>query len=98
MTTPRQPAAPHALTQPRDEGYTHGMAIPDGHKRITVDLPVNAVTQMDALQKDDGIPRQTRIRLLLDLGLTSPDVIEAIRARAARERDDVPPLVDPRRG
>lgn len=97
-TEVRAASATVALTETTTDGYTRDMAIPDGLERITVDLPAELVARMDELKSADGISRQARVRLILQVALDDDSVLTEVIRRSRQEREDAPPRIDPRRG
>lgn len=79
-------------------GYTPGMGIREGHRRVSVDLPAAVVERLDELRAVDGLSRQVRMRLMLSLGVVDDRLLERVRAAAERESENQPPKIDPRRG
>lgn len=90
------------LTPRNDHSYTPGMAIPDDHRRVSVDLPSAVVDRLDQLRAADGISRATRLRLMLVLAEGDEQLMGRVRAAARqehRESQDAIPRINPlRRG
>lgn len=80
------------------DGYTHGMGIPDGHERVSIDVPSEVIADLDELTKHDQMSRHTRMRLMLTLGSRDHDLLSRVARAALREKRDAPPRIDPRRG
>lgn len=93
-----QRCATSALTTSAFDGYTRGMGTPDGHERVSIDIPSDVIARLDKMTQKDQISRHARMRLMLSLGSLDDDLLGRVAHAALLEARDAPPKVDPRRG
>ena len=87
-----------ALTTHIPDGYTHRMGIPEGHERVTIDVPSEVLSRLDQMSERDQVSRHARMRLILSLGSVNEGLMQEVSRAAVQEKRSAPPRVDPRRG
>lgn len=74
------------------------MGIPEGHERVTIDVPSEVLSRLDQMSERDQVSRHARMRLMLSLGSVNEGLMQEVSRAAVQEKRSAPPRVDPRRG